>query len=142
MHPKSSVSIPSVGLQTFRYVCSQFPELAAKRSTVTFSDEKLTVGPLVARNAPARLHLPTWLAASHRSAAQEEECPYSVEGRKVLIDSILKVSSITAGQQIVALYQSHGFIVRPTSIMNSTVEMVRHFERLSTQQIGSRKANP
>jgi ABC-type phosphate/phosphonate transport system substrate-binding protein len=55
----------------------------------------------------------------------------SQEGRKVLIDSILKVASVTAGQQIVALYQSHGFIVRPTSIMNSTVEMVRQFERIS-----------
>jgi len=53
------------------------------------------------------------------------------EARKVLIDSILKVSSLAAGQQIVTLYQSHGFIVRPTSIMNSTVDMVRQFERIS-----------
>ena len=56
----------------------------------------------------------------------------SPEGRKILIDSILKIASQAAGQQIVALYQSHGFIVRPTSIMNSTVEMVRQFERIST----------
>jgi len=60
----------------------------------------------------------------------------SPEGRKILIDSILRVASVTAGQQIVALYQSHGFIVRPTSIMNSTIEMVRQFERIST---GTRK---
>jgi len=55
----------------------------------------------------------------------------SPEGRKILIDSILKIASQAAGQQIVALYQSHGFIVRPTSIMNSTVEMVRQFEHIS-----------
>ncbi len=55
----------------------------------------------------------------------------SPEGRRVLIDSILRIASQTAGKQIVALYQSHGFIVRPTSVMNSTLEMVRQFERIS-----------
>jgi ABC-type phosphate/phosphonate transport system substrate-binding protein len=64
----------------------------------------------------------------------------SAEGRKALIDAILKVSSIAAGQQIVALYQSHGFIVRPASVMNSTLEMIRHFERLSTQPAAGKKA--
>jgi len=63
----------------------------------------------------------------------------SPEGRKVLIDSILKVASVAAGQQIVSLYQSHGFIVRPTSIMNSTVAMVRQFERVST---GAQRRRP
>ncbi len=63
----------------------------------------------------------------------------SPEGRRVLIDSIMKVASVTAGQQIVALYQSHGFIVRPTSVMNSTVEMVRQFERIST---GAQRKKP
>jgi hypothetical protein len=47
-----------------------------------------------------------------------------------LIDSILKVATVTGGQQIVTLYQSHGFIVRPTSVMSSTVELVRQFERV------------
>ncbi len=55
----------------------------------------------------------------------------SMEGRRVLIDSILKVASLTAGQQIINLYQSRGFIVRPTSVMNGTLEMVRQFERVS-----------
>ena len=63
----------------------------------------------------------------------------SPEGRRALIDSILKVASLAAGQQIVTLYQSHGFIVKPTSIMNSTVEMVRQFERLSA---GTPKRKP
>lgn len=56
----------------------------------------------------------------------------SAEGRKVLIDSILRVTSVSAGQQIVTLYQSHGFVLKPTSVMNSTVEMVTQFERVST----------
>jgi hypothetical protein len=64
----------------------------------------------------------------------------SVEGRRVLIDSILKVASLTGGQQIVNLYQSHGFIVKPTSMMNSTVELLRQYERLLAQQAGARKA--
>jgi len=55
----------------------------------------------------------------------------SAEGRKVLIDSILKLASVAAGQQIVTLYQSHGLIVRPTSVMNDTVELVRQFDRVS-----------
>lgn len=58
------------------------------------------------------------------------------EGRKVLIDSILKVASIAAGQQIITLYQSRGFIVRPTSVMNSAVDMVRRYERIS---LGARR---
>lgn len=65
----------------------------------------------------------------------------SAEGRKALIDSILRVSSVAAGQQIVALYQSHGFIVRPTSVMNVTLEMIRHFERLSQQPAKARKSD-
>lgn len=63
----------------------------------------------------------------------------SMEGRKVLIDSIMKVASFTAGQQIINLYQSRGFIVRPTSVINSTVEMVRQYERVSA---GARKGKP
>ena len=63
----------------------------------------------------------------------------SPEGRRVLIDSILKVASLTAGQQIINLYQSRGFIVRPTSVMNGTVEMVRQYERISA---ATRKGKP
>lgn len=63
----------------------------------------------------------------------------SSEGRKALIDSILKVASLTAGQQIINLYQSRGFILRPVSIMNGTVEMVRQYERVSA---GARKGKP
>ena len=53
----------------------------------------------------------------------------SAEGRKALITSILKGASVTGGKQIVTLYQSHGFIVRPTSVMNGTVDMVRQYDR-------------
>jgi hypothetical protein len=56
----------------------------------------------------------------------------SIDGRKLLIDSILKVATIAAGQQIITLYQSHGFIVRPTSVMNSTMELVHQYERVTS----------
>lgn len=56
----------------------------------------------------------------------------SADGRKSLIESILKVGSLTGGQQIVSLYQAHGFVVRPTSVINSTLEMVRQYERASS----------
>jgi phosphonate transport system substrate-binding protein len=60
--------------------------------------------------------------------------------RKALIGSIQHISSVPAGQQIVALYQSSGFVVKTISAMKSTVEMVRQFERLPTPLAGSRKA--
>jgi len=63
----------------------------------------------------------------------------SVVGRRVLIDSILKVASLTGGQQIINLYQSRGFVVRPTSVMNGTMEMLRQYERISG---GARKEKP
>lgn len=56
----------------------------------------------------------------------------SVEGRKVLIDSILKVNSVAAGQQIVSLYQSKGFTVTTTALMESTIAMIRQYERVSS----------
>jgi ABC-type phosphate/phosphonate transport system substrate-binding protein len=60
-------------------------------------------------------------------------------GRSLLIDAILRVASVTAGQQIITLYQSRGFIVRPVSVMSGTVELVRQFERLVGQSAGARK---
>lgn len=63
----------------------------------------------------------------------------SSEGRKALIDAIMKVASVPAGQQIITLYQSRGFIIKPTSIMNATLEMVRQFERISAQQAVPRR---
>ncbi len=50
---------------------------------------------------------------------------------KQFIDSLLRVSKQPEGQQILALYQANGFVVRPTSVMNSTLEMVRQHERIS-----------
>jgi ABC-type phosphate/phosphonate transport system substrate-binding protein len=57
----------------------------------------------------------------------------SPESRQALIDSIRRISSFTAGRQIVALYQSTEFVVRPISVMKGTLEMVRRYERLSAQ---------
>ncbi|MGA9671645.1 MAG: PhnD/SsuA/transferrin family substrate-binding protein [Terracidiphilus sp.] len=59
--------------------------------------------------------------------------------RKTLIDAIQRISSVPGGQQIVALYQSRSFVVRPISVMTPTLEMVRQFEHVSAQQGGVRK---
>jgi hypothetical protein len=50
---------------------------------------------------------------------------------KQFIDALLRVSKQPEGQQILALYQANGFQVRPTSAMNSTLEMVRLHERVT-----------
>jgi hypothetical protein len=57
----------------------------------------------------------------------------------MLFDSIQRIYTVPGGQQIVALYQSHGFVMKPISVMRSTMEMVRQFERLPAQQAHSRK---
>jgi len=58
---------------------------------------------------------------------------------KGLIDTIQKFYSGAAGQQIIAMYQSRTSAVRPLSVMKTTLEMVRQFERVSGQQAASRK---
>jgi len=63
----------------------------------------------------------------------------SASARKALIDSIQHIYTVPAGQQIVALYQSHGFVVKPISVMKNALDMVRQFERLPTQQSHFRK---
>ncbi len=50
---------------------------------------------------------------------------------KQFIDALLRVSKRPEGQQILALYQANGFEVRPTSAMNSTLEMVRLHKRVT-----------
>jgi hypothetical protein len=62
----------------------------------------------------------------------------NANSRKLLVNSMLTISNSAAGKQISALYQARGFVARPTSVMKSTVEMVRQFERLAAQQTGSR----
>jgi ABC-type phosphate/phosphonate transport system substrate-binding protein len=65
----------------------------------------------------------------------------NVDSRKLLLDSMMHLSTTTAGRQISALYQTKGFVVRPTSVMKITVEMVNQFERASGQAV-SRKGKP
>lgn len=57
----------------------------------------------------------------------------SPEMRNALVASILNISSYAAGQQIVDLYQSRAFAVRPLSAMNPTLEMLRAYERVALQ---------
>lgn len=66
----------------------------------------------------------------------------NANSRKALIDSIQRISTVTTGQQIVALYQSKGFVVRPLSVMKGTLEMVRKYDRLIAQQAGVSKGRP
>ena len=63
----------------------------------------------------------------------------TANARKSLIDSIQRVYSVPAGKQIVALYQSTGFVVRPVSVMKGTLEMVRDFKRLQPDRPTDRK---
>jgi hypothetical protein len=63
----------------------------------------------------------------------------TANARKSLIDSIQRVYSVPAGRQIVALYQSTGFVVRPVSVMKGTLEMVRDFKRLQPDRTTDRK---
>lgn len=66
----------------------------------------------------------------------------NAEGRKMIIDTILHISTTTSGQQIAALFQSRGFVLRSTSAMKSTLELVRQYERISAEQAGLRKGRP
>jgi len=59
--------------------------------------------------------------------------------RKALIDSIQRISTITAGAQIVALYQSKGFVVRSIVAMKDTLELVRRYDRLKVQAAGRKQ---
>lgn len=52
------------------------------------------------------------------------------EDKQAFQQSILRLTSIPAGRQVLALYQSTGFCARPCSIMNSTVEMIHRYERI------------
>jgi phosphonate transport system substrate-binding protein len=52
------------------------------------------------------------------------------EDRRVFQQSMLRLSTIPAGRQVLALYQSTGFQQRPCSIMNGTVDMIHQYERL------------
>ncbi len=66
----------------------------------------------------------------------------NASSRKALIESIQRINTLPAGQQIVALYQSSGFVVRPLTVMKGTLEMVRRYERLTALQAGPPKGRP
>ena len=58
----------------------------------------------------------------------------SEAGRKALIDAIMNITSIAAGQQIVALYQSHSFVLRTAAVLKTTVDMLTEYERCLTRR--------
>lgn len=63
----------------------------------------------------------------------------NANARKALIDSIQRITTVPAGREIVALYQSGQFFVKPVSAMKGTLDMVSQYERLLARQSGSRK---
>jgi ABC-type phosphate/phosphonate transport system substrate-binding protein len=54
----------------------------------------------------------------------------NAEAKRSLIDTILNITSVPGGQQIVALYQSSGFVLRSGSVMASALEMLRQYDRV------------
>jgi hypothetical protein len=63
-------------------------------------------------------------------------------GRKLLLDSMLNVTSTASGRQMAALYQANRFLQRPASVMKGTLEMIRQYERVSAQMAGPRNGKP
>ncbi len=53
----------------------------------------------------------------------------SEAGRKALIDAILNIAAVPAGQQIAALYQSHSFVLRTAAVLKTTVDMLTDYQR-------------
>jgi len=53
----------------------------------------------------------------------------SESGRAALIDAIKGITSLAAGQQIVALYQSRGFVQRTAAVLKTTVDMLTDYQR-------------
>jgi hypothetical protein len=46
---------------------------------------------------------------------------------------------VTAGREIVALYQSQSFVIRTVATMKPTLDMLRQFERIQVPQANLRK---
>jgi ABC-type phosphate/phosphonate transport system substrate-binding protein len=54
----------------------------------------------------------------------------TAEAKRSLIAAFSKVKSLTAGQQILALYQTEGYEQQPGKAMQGTLQMVREYEHL------------
>jgi len=59
--------------------------------------------------------------------------------RATLLDSLVSISKVRAGQQIASLFDARVLLARPFSAMKDTLEMVHRFEQLNGQQAGPRK---
>jgi hypothetical protein len=61
-----------------------------------------------------------------------------------LLDAVVNITALPAGQQIVAMYQAHAFVVRTSAVMKTAVDMVTQYQRLLAQQqsSNSRKGHP
>lgn len=58
----------------------------------------------------------------------------SEAGKEALIHAVMNITSVTAGQQIVALYQAHSFVLRTAAAMKTTVDLLMNYQRLAGQR--------
>jgi hypothetical protein len=59
--------------------------------------------------------------------------------KELLIGAISRMSTLTAGQQIVALYQSRTLVLRPVSCMDVTLDLLHRYARVTAHPPGQRK---
>jgi hypothetical protein len=60
----------------------------------------------------------------------------SEAGRTALLDAVVNITSVTAGQQIVALYQSRAFVLRTAAAMRTTVDLLNRYQQLLARRGG------
>ncbi len=63
----------------------------------------------------------------------------SATARHALLEAVTTITSLPAGQQIVAMYQAHAFVVRTSAVMKTAVDMVTRYQRLLVEQAGNRR---
>jgi ABC transporter, phosphonate, periplasmic substrate-binding protein len=63
----------------------------------------------------------------------------STAAEQLLKSDIARSSSVPAGQQIAALYQSRTFVSRSSACMNATIEMLRQYARVLSRPAATRK---
>ena len=55
----------------------------------------------------------------------------TADQKRRLMNTFLRVKTVTAGQQILALYQTEGYEQRTAAVMQGTVDMVHEYERIA-----------
>lgn len=50
--------------------------------------------------------------------------------RTEFVQAMVKLRTVTAGRQVLALYQSTGFVMMPNSVMDGTLDLVHQYDRI------------